>query len=639
MASRLPRILSTHPAPAPIQGATTTTASYRIACTSNGLIGKSAHSATQPLATDQVKKLSTSARLFSPPPTPTNKQNTSTQDTASNSPSSPSDPKNENHDEMRVNFGDLGMTRIAKFVVFAVIGVLSTMETIFWCNVAWRWWKGDEGEGDSGNRAYKTSTSRNSTDSSLRVHHLRQLPPRVCGLRNSIPPHSLSSKFHSLAPFLFFPAQSLEGVRPATPTHYLSHPALRIFRASNDGTGPADPESSLHCIICDKPASKRCDQCMSTAYCSEQCQRGDFEVHNLLCEQFASFDLALRPSQDHIRAIVFHVDRKKPEFIWLRSRWRHSHASDDGIVERLLLRYGMPDVTVVHTNLMLSRRLRPAEKSAVLHCPNASLYNRSVQCITHTGRGVPPYPDWCGLIVAHGIDERDEGLRCRDVNMNDFRHIADTLIAFKAVSMIPSVPGELLPVTSQDVKGIRINCLGDQVRLNKSPMEQISIYQGARSFYEEHTSHIAARIELPIITQRCYPHPVWATDTNLYVNQDATYLYLSCDPDAVLDPLRDIFGWAYASQEYQNPVGTVIAVRQDGKPLSVEHMEALCSYCYNDALETLWQAIPRYDGPRGSLTKEQALSRISKKSFAAFWSQWCEDKREQGGCGRCCVSL
>ncbi|KAI0427423.1 hypothetical protein F5Y09DRAFT_344683 [Xylaria sp. FL1042] len=47
-------------------------------------------------------------------------------------------------DGFKVNFRDLGMNRVTKFVVYAAIGVLGTMETIFWCKALWRWWTGGE---------------------------------------------------------------------------------------------------------------------------------------------------------------------------------------------------------------------------------------------------------------------------------------------------------------------------------------------------------------------------------------------------------------------------------------------------------------------------------------------------------------
>lgn len=38
-------------------------------------------------------------------------------------------------------------------------------------------------------------------------------------------------------------------------------------------------------------------------------------------------------------------------------------------------------------------------------------------------------------------------------------------------------------------------------------------------------------------------------------------------------------GWGWASQQWQNNVGSTIVVRQDGKPLLPRHVEALCNYC------------------------------------------------------------
>ncbi|KAI1367561.1 hypothetical protein F5Y08DRAFT_298266, partial [Xylaria arbuscula] len=49
-------------------------------------------------------------------------------------------------DDFKISFRDLGMNRTTKLVVYTVIGILGTMETIFWCKAIWRWWKGGEAE-------------------------------------------------------------------------------------------------------------------------------------------------------------------------------------------------------------------------------------------------------------------------------------------------------------------------------------------------------------------------------------------------------------------------------------------------------------------------------------------------------------
>ncbi|KAI0514391.1 hypothetical protein F5B22DRAFT_647704 [Xylaria bambusicola] len=63
----------------------------------------------------------------------------------SSSSSSSSDKRPpSSEDDFKINFRDLGMNRLTKFVVYAAICVVGTMETIFWCKAIWRWWTGGE---------------------------------------------------------------------------------------------------------------------------------------------------------------------------------------------------------------------------------------------------------------------------------------------------------------------------------------------------------------------------------------------------------------------------------------------------------------------------------------------------------------
>ncbi|KAI1809294.1 hypothetical protein GGS20DRAFT_572643 [Poronia punctata] len=49
-------------------------------------------------------------------------------------------------DTFRSPFRDLKMSRGTKLIVYGAIGVLATVESIFWCKVIWRWWTGSEEE-------------------------------------------------------------------------------------------------------------------------------------------------------------------------------------------------------------------------------------------------------------------------------------------------------------------------------------------------------------------------------------------------------------------------------------------------------------------------------------------------------------
>ncbi|KAI8630155.1 hypothetical protein F5Y19DRAFT_429082 [Xylariaceae sp. FL1651] len=113
------------------------------------LLASNISTKTHPLAVvisggfSSSRSLSTSARLLSS--TPSVKKQSST---ASSNESSPrhgaSNNQSPSPDDFKISFQDIGMNRTTRFVVYAVVGVLGTMETIFWCKALWRWWSGGE---------------------------------------------------------------------------------------------------------------------------------------------------------------------------------------------------------------------------------------------------------------------------------------------------------------------------------------------------------------------------------------------------------------------------------------------------------------------------------------------------------------
>ncbi|KAI3325015.1 hypothetical protein HD806DRAFT_491742 [Xylariaceae sp. AK1471] len=91
--------------------------------------------------------LTTSTRLLSSASSASAKKNDSAnapKNISQPSQSTASNRQAPSPEDFKISFRDLGMNRITKFVVYAVIGVLGTMETIFWCKALWRWWSGGE---------------------------------------------------------------------------------------------------------------------------------------------------------------------------------------------------------------------------------------------------------------------------------------------------------------------------------------------------------------------------------------------------------------------------------------------------------------------------------------------------------------
>ncbi|KAI1355536.1 hypothetical protein F5Y01DRAFT_327231 [Xylaria sp. FL0043] len=393
------------------------------------------------------------------------------------------------------------------------------------------------------------------------------------------------------------------------------------------------------CIICDKPNALRCKRCKGASYCSKLCQRGDYPVHKLLCAKFAAFNISARPTDEHVRAILFPVDQKQPKLIWLHCPWIEPEDEYD-------IRHQSPTAEPFLNNdhgqevpINYNKFLAKSLSNIVCVCYrdtfliDGSAPNNSIAPITAT---VPGYHhDWRGPIIAYGkVGPILDSSRCRDVDMNDFRHIADHFVWYR--SDRTSVPTDL-PATFGGIKGVKINCLGDQKLFNKPHFEEIKLLGINTRFADYDTSDIAKRIGLPIFTQRCFPHPNWANvrDPELfgtespYNNQDATLLHLCCDPKAEFDLSQGVIGWGWASEPWQRDVGSVIVYRQDKKPLSPWHVEALCRYCRNDVRDWMAHTMGEY-APDEPMSKDLVLSMICRPTFSIAWYRMCNEKHKEG---------
>lgn len=195
------------------------------------------------------------------------------------------------------------------------------------------------------------------------------------------------------------------------------------------------PNTSHDCTLCEKPGAHACARCKSSHYCSKECQLDDWPVHKLLCAAFSSFDMSSRPSATHFRGIAFPQDEPKPQITWLDCRWEE----DDDIG----VKWQHPDLnhflgpgssnrsSLVRTDAILQRLL----KDTIDICyrdtflVDGSKPNRSVGAVLATLPGRTH--DWRGPFMAVGKKGQDlDPLECRDLDMNDFRYIADFLISY-----------------------------------------------------------------------------------------------------------------------------------------------------------------------------------------------------------------
>lgn len=79
-------------------------------------------------------------------------------------------------------------------------------------------------------------------------------------------------------------------------------------------------------------------------------------------------------------------------------------------------------------------------------------------------------------------------------------------------------------------------------------------------------------------------------------------------------------GWGWASQQWQNSVGSAIVVCQDKKPLSPIHVEALCGYCSREILLLFCHSFGEY-APEEPMSKDAVLAMICRPTFIIYWSK------------------
>src|SRR5436190_14345367 len=166
-------------------------------------------------------------------------------------------------------------------------------------------------------------------------------------------------------------------------------------------------DSAEHlCSMCNASHTQLCSRCLSSRYCSPDCQRADWPTHKLLCRTYSTFNSHGRPSSDHALAIIFPPNKPKPELFWLHCPW----ADED--VEEGYPRHCSPKISgllgdnttsafdCIQNNPVLNRKLRNTISIGYrdTFLIDGSQPNKSIATIT-TPELVR---DWRGPIVVYG---------------------------------------------------------------------------------------------------------------------------------------------------------------------------------------------------------------------------------------------
>lgn len=388
--------------------------------------------------------------------------------------------------------------------------------------------------------------------------------------------------------------------------------------------------ASNSCTICNGPTALYCVGCNSAHYCSKRCQKTDWPTHKLLCAVFANFDTSSRPTDEHFKAILFPVDQEKPTIVWLHCKWWGSDSDgvwDQGPSELTSFLGSGFDLRTTDIEDIPSLKRKMTKTITVCYrdafVVDGSRLNTSIESILATK--VRQYYPWRGPFLIYGSIELDANRKaCKDLDMKDFRHIADFFLSYgsKPVSVNPQPTKTKITLDVPKVKGVRINCVGDQTTFKRPQFEEVEVLSTDSIFTEHDTSDIAERVGLHIFTQRCYPNTQQAnenetkiiSDEGLLDNDAAKFLHLCCNPEAGFDVHTGKPGWGSVSQQWQQNPGSIIVVSKDKTPLKPWLVEALCKYCQFEIYPLFCHSLGGY-GEEKSLSKDAVLTMICRPTF------------------------
>ncbi|KAI1840214.1 hypothetical protein JX266_013581 [Neoarthrinium moseri] len=437
------------------------------------------------------------------------------------------------------------------------------------------------------------------------------------------------------------------------------------------------------CVMCDKPGQKKCGKCNQAAYCSRECQVADWPQHKALCKTFGDFAEDKRPSNSHVRAILFPAADDKPRFIWLEQKIkRHetvvmldkfldSTSSDTQSISINNALAGMGFAPIGHglgiisqsneagDNIKLTKSIMSLGKAGHL---GPWYGNHAVIGLKHVARldGKNQAPTGSsdggrtGAIqefeAVHGHSYGDSSSQSNhgqvmgdDVNFRDFRHSVDAFQGWFLNYCIVNPVRYHRPV----IPALLIHCDGCFLRFSAfgalSPVQKVQvpvhILHEFQAFIEQEPATGPQQVGLEWFTRRFSPQREFVTQhINKTTLNNAIARYL-VPTDGITNFRRNAaLGMSPNCIDIAKPLGgSTLLFDGRGAPIDPVHLYAL-----NDFLASVEEYqpkdIPAINGKRDIVPRlwinhhEHGAGKGSKPetAFKAFWSKWKKEKLERG---------
>ena len=375
------------------------------------------------------------------------------------------------------------------------------------------------------------------------------------------------------------------------------------------------------CIICNKEGAKFCQECHSASYCSRQCQIRDFPTHKLLCSEFKEY--RDKPHEHMKRGIIFHEAENPPQWVWIKSESKDE--SQHAILEHHLVAssHGPTKVQYISIEHNRSRKRALQDTLTIIHCDKdvqgALGPNRSIQAL---GNGATASPWYGPVIVMKKLGlETDPGVY-GDMDLTAYRDVVDSFIydVFPAKTTIFEGDSKIQSLHSAgSVQGVIISCWRDIHFLgaNKYIPVDVSIFDPVFVADKPTSSEL---LGVPLRIEKMPPHPAWKDSgiINIYENRVVTRLFRCMDPE------HDAFGLAPMRWDY--PVGPVLVVRDNGKDITPQQVEALCYYNGEHLQERLEYAREDHSLNESSVKVNKVLALFSPYAFRKFFADFKAEK-------------
>ena len=144
-------------------------------------------------------------------------------------------------------------------------------------------------------------------------------------------------------------------------------------------------------------------------------------------------------------------------------------------------------------------------------------------------------------------------------------------------------------------------------------------------------STLSEMVGVPVRIRKYPPHPVWrdSRQGDVFENQYITLLFRAMDPE------QDDFSFAPLSYL---AFGSALVVRDDGKDITPQQVEALCYYSSHHTTLMFHDALWHRDDTGSNDKMLEMVALFTPQKFGAFFAEFKAKKMEQGASWESAVS-